>query len=143
LCVHYNIQYILNVSLPFPNICYLQKGNQVAGITNSKGHTLREPGGVLSSFYCNSGAFCCGPGNVLMSKCVHAYVRRLAVRQFDQRVDAKVWRAKWPIHSQTHTAAANLETSWKIISSVCMLWPADLLENARKGGTDRLKLASH
>lgn len=38
--------------------------------------------------------------------------------------DAKVWRAKWPLHSQTLTAAANLETSWKIISSVCMLWPA-------------------
>lgn len=104
--------------LPFR---YLQKGKQVPGITHSRGHTLRQPGGVLFSFHCNSGAFCCGPGNVLVSKCVYAYVWCLVVRQFDQSADAKVWRAKWPLHSQTHTATANLETSWKIISSICML----------------------
>ncbi len=77
------------------------------------------------------------------SECTHVWC--LVVWQFDQSADAKVWRAKWPLHSQTHTATANLETLWKIISSVCMLWPADLLETGgeeRKGGTDRLKLAS-
>lgn len=95
----------------------LQKRNQVPGITHFRGHTLRQPGGVLFSFYRNSGAFCCGPGNVLVSKCVHTYVWCLVVQQFDQSTDAKVWRAKWPLHSQTHTAAANLEMSWKIISS--------------------------
>lgn len=140
------ITYILAYLLPFRS---LQKEKQVPGITHSRGHTLRQPGGVLFSFHCNSGAFCCGPGNVLVSKCVHAYVWCLVVRQFDQSADAKddakVWRAKWPLHSQTHTATANLETSWKIISSVCTLRPADLLETRgedRKGGTERLKLAS-
>lgn len=135
------ITHILTLS-PFR---YLQKGRQVPGITHSRGHTLRQPGGVLFSFHCNSGAFCCGPGNVLVSKSVYAYVWCLVARQFDQSADAKVWRAKWPLHSQTHTATANLETLWKIISSVCMLWPADLLETGgeeRKGGTDRPKLAS-
>lgn len=56
-----------------------------------------------------------------MCSCVHTYVWCLVVQQFDQSTDAKddakVWRAKWPLHSQTHTATANLETSWKIISS--------------------------
>ncbi len=69
--------------LPFR---YLQKGKQVPGITHSRGHTLRQPGGVLFSFQCNSGAFCCGHGNVLVSKCVYACVVSCRVA---------VWSKRW------------------------------------------------